>query len=79
VLGRREMTVAQNTPAPPRAQRVPMMDAGLLDDRTRPLDRVATPIWLRHRMRRRDPSANPSAVARARGWLARQLGGPARD
>ena len=76
---RREMAVAQNTPAPPRYQRVPIMDGGLLDDRTRPLGKDATPIWLRHRMERRSGGRAPSAVGRARGWLARQLAGPSRS
>jgi hypothetical protein len=71
----KEMTVAQNTPAPPHFQRVPIMDAGRLDDRTRPLGKEPTPIWLRHRLQRRQGRVS-SAAGRARGWLARQLTGP---
>ena len=68
--------MAQNTPAPPRFQRVPMMDSGLLDDRTRPLDKDPTPIWLRHRLQRRPGGRASAAAVRARGWLVRRLAGP---
>ncbi|HKZ90862.1 MAG TPA: hypothetical protein VJZ50_01875 [Candidatus Limnocylindrales bacterium] len=71
----KESTVAQNTPAPPLSQRVPMMDASLLDDRTRPLEKGPTPIWLRHRLQGRSGSRAASTARRAREWL-RQLAGP---
>ena len=68
------MTVAQNQPASPGFQRVPIMEAGTLDDRTRPLSKGPTPIWLRHRLRRRGGVKGTSPAGRARMWL-RQLAG----
>jgi hypothetical protein len=61
--------VAQNTPLPPTYQRVPMMDASLLDDRTRPPQQDSSPIWLRHRLQRR----STSATSRARAWFRQRV------
>jgi hypothetical protein len=63
--------VAQNTPLHPGAQRVPMMSASMLDDRTRPLGKEPTPIWLRHRLQRRHMRESTAAPRRAREWLHR--------
>jgi len=57
--------VAQNIPIRPRSERVPIMDAAALEDRTRPLEKDPTPIWLRHRLQSRETSA----ATRAREWL----------
>ena len=52
--GDRRLTVAQNIPVQPEPQRVPMLDAGMLEDRTRPASKALTPIWLGHRLQSRD-------------------------
>lgn len=68
------MTVAQNQPASPGFQRVPIMEAGMLDDRTRPLAKGPTPIWLRHRLRKRGGARDASSAGRARMWLRHIVG-----
>jgi hypothetical protein len=65
------MTVAQHTPAQLGAQRVPMVPASTLDERTRPLGGEPTPIWLRHRLQRRHMTESTSAPRRAREWFGR--------
>jgi hypothetical protein len=62
-------TVAQNNPAQPQLQRIPMMQADMLDERTRPADTAPMPIWLGHRLRRRRLSGLAAASGRAREWL----------
>lgn len=56
---------------PLRGQRVPMMSASMLDERTRPLEAEPTPIWLKHRMQRRHMSESTTAPRRAREWFSR--------
>ena len=63
--------MAQHTPAQLGAQRVPTMSGSTLDERTRPLDKEPTPIWLRHRMQRRHMTETTSAPRRAREWINR--------
>jgi len=70
--------VAQNTPARAQYQRVPIMDASMLDDRTKPTSRTATQIWLHHRLQPRGGAKGDSAVRRARAWL-RQISGSAEE
>jgi hypothetical protein len=43
----------------------------MLDERTRPLGKEPTPIWLRHRLQRRHMSESTSAPRRAREWFER--------
>jgi hypothetical protein len=51
------------------------MSATMLDDRTRPLEKEPTPIWLRHRMARRHMTeSNTSPPRRAREWIQRLAG-----
>jgi len=69
--------VAQNTPAQLGAGRVPMMDASMLDARTRPLVGEPAPIWLRHRLRhrlQRRTEPNLTSSRRAREWIDRLAG-----
>ena len=63
--------MAQHTPAQLGAQRVPMMSASALDERTRPLEVEPTPIWLKHRMRRRHMTESTTPPRRAREWFNR--------
>lgn len=63
--------MAQHTPAQLGAQRVPMMSASTLDERTRPVEAKPTPIWLKHRMERRHMTESTSAPRRAREWFSR--------
>ncbi len=65
--------MAQNTPAQLGAGRIPMMDASMLDARTRPLVGEPTPIWLRHRLQRRTEQNSPPSRG-AREWLDRLAG-----
>jgi hypothetical protein len=48
-----------------------MMSRSMLDERTRPLDMEPTPIWLRHRLKRRHMTETTSAPRRAREWFDR--------
>jgi hypothetical protein len=50
-----------------------MMDASVLDDRTKPLTKSPTPIWLRHLLQEAHARRSSSAAERAREWL-RQRG-----
>ena len=63
--------MAQHTPARPGSQRVPIMSGSMLEDRTRPLGKEPTPIWLRHRLQRRHMSESTSSPRRAREWFDR--------
>ncbi len=63
--------MAQHTPAQLGAQRVPMMSAATLDEKTRPAATEPTPIWLKHRMQRRHMTESTSAPRRAREWFNR--------
>lgn len=66
-----------HTPVQLGATRLPMMDGALLDARTRPPEQTVTPIWLGHRLQRRQ--APPAAPPRgARAWIER-LAGRTRD
>ena len=66
-----------HTPVQLGASRLPMMDGALLDARTRPPEQAPTPIWLGHRLQRRQtPPAPPPR--RARAWIER-LAGRTRD
>ena len=67
-------TVAQNTPVQLGASRIPMMDASLLDARTRPPEQETTPIWLHHRLQRRHMQESTSPPRRAREWIMRLAG-----
>jgi hypothetical protein len=69
-----QATVAQNIPVQPEPQRVPMMDAGMLEDRTRPALKAPTPIWLGHRLQSRD-SPKASLLSERPGTPAK-LNGP---
>jgi len=68
------MTVAQHTPVPTEYQRVPMMDASMLEGRTRPPQQEPYPTWLRQQLQRRPRSEAKAVPRRARAWL-RQLAG----
>jgi hypothetical protein len=50
-----------------------MMDASMLDARTRPLVGEPTTIWLRHRLQRRTEQDLTSS-RRAREWIDRLAG-----
>ena len=63
--------MAQHTPVQLGAQRLPMMSASTLDERTRPPDVEPPPIWLRHRLQRRHMTESTSAPRRAREWFSR--------
>ena len=63
--------MAQNTPVNLGAQRVPIMSAATLDERTRPVETEPTPIWLKHRMQRRHMTESTPAPRRAREWFNR--------
>lgn len=66
--------MAQHVPIEPQPQRVPMMDAAMLDARTRPVEHEPVPIWLRHRLQGRHMREATTPPGRARSWL-RQLAG----
>ncbi len=63
--------MAQHTPTQLGSQRVPIMSASTLEDRTRPLGKEPTPIWLRHRLQRRHMTEATSSPRRAREWFNR--------
>lgn len=66
--------MAQHNPVQLGSQRLPIMDASMLDARTKPVDQEPTPIWLRHRLQRRHMAETTTSPRRAREWIQRLSG-----